>query len=422
MTSVKKISVIACVWNVGPYLDRFFASLGRQTCQPDEILLIDDGSTDDSLTRCHAFAAKNAIVQVIHKDNGGLVSARNVGLAHVTGQYVVFIDPDDWVDDDFLEMMYKPFQKYPDIDISFAGYRLEDEQGHQKKKLKYMPGRKLDPLDAYAEILEAKTCGGGISGKMYRKSLFDGFHLDEEYIVGEDVAANWTLFNKARAIWYQPYYGYHYVFRNNSLSHSNKTKDEWKFIRFLFRLEQYTKDFSDGLSSIIKKKFVDNYYKNMNQVCLISDDVCQEFERDYALLMRGEACEIINEMIQQNEYKDHLLKKLRMNLLDLRISTRKKIKEVQLKNTPIYIYGAGMYGLIFRKYLEPYGIPFCAYIVSDGRKESSPDKKYPVLEISSIPEAKRRKSILLVGMNIRNTEKLYTNLQQLGFKSVWFLL
>ena len=103
--SVPLISVILPVFNVGTYLDRCMISVTGQTLADCEILLVDDGSTDGSGERCEEWAACDPRVRVIHQANAGVAAARNAGLAAAGGKYLAFIDPDDWVETDYLEKL-----------------------------------------------------------------------------------------------------------------------------------------------------------------------------------------------------------------------------------------------------------------------------------------------------------------------------
>ena len=99
------ISVIVPVYNAGKYLERSLTSICGQTYQNLEILLIDDGSTDDSLEQCLAWAKQDERIQVFHQENGGVSKARNTGISNATGEYIVFIDSDDFIDKAMFERL-----------------------------------------------------------------------------------------------------------------------------------------------------------------------------------------------------------------------------------------------------------------------------------------------------------------------------
>ena len=99
------ISVIVPTYNVLPYLDRSMTSLLGQTHRDLDILLIDDGATDGCAARCDAYARQDPRVRVVHQPNGGLSAARNTGLDHAVGDFVAFLDPDDYADPHMLEQL-----------------------------------------------------------------------------------------------------------------------------------------------------------------------------------------------------------------------------------------------------------------------------------------------------------------------------
>jgi len=95
---VAKVSIIVPIFNASDYLGRCVESLLKQTMKSLEIILVNDGSTDDSLQICHFYAKDDKRIRVIDKPNGGVSSARNLGLDVARGEYIGFVDPDDWVE------------------------------------------------------------------------------------------------------------------------------------------------------------------------------------------------------------------------------------------------------------------------------------------------------------------------------------
>ena len=106
------VSIIVPVYNVEKYLERCIQSLVRQTLNDIEIILVDDGSSDSSGLLCDKFAERDRRIQVVHKENGGLSSARNAGLEIASGRYVGFVDSDDDVELDMYERMSATAEKY----------------------------------------------------------------------------------------------------------------------------------------------------------------------------------------------------------------------------------------------------------------------------------------------------------------------
>jgi len=116
-----KISIIIPIYKVEKYLHRCVDSVLAQKCTDLEIILVDDGSPDACPRICDAYALQDKRVRIIHKENGGLSSARNAGLRVATGQYVFFLDSDDWIDPEGLEILYDMAEE---LQVDFVRYRV----------------------------------------------------------------------------------------------------------------------------------------------------------------------------------------------------------------------------------------------------------------------------------------------------------
>ena len=117
-----KISVIVPIYKVENYLKRCIDSIRKQTYQNLEIILVDDGSPDMCGEMCERYAQEDSRIRVLHKENGGLSDARNVGIEAATGEYIAFVDSDDWIDDKMYEVLYDTLLKC-DADIAECSYR-----------------------------------------------------------------------------------------------------------------------------------------------------------------------------------------------------------------------------------------------------------------------------------------------------------
>lgn len=144
-----KITVIIPVYNVEPFLKKCLESVINQTYKNLEILLINDGSTDDSLNICNSFAQKDERIKVVSKTNGGQSSARNVGISMMTGDFVSFIDSDDWLDMKMYEMLMHYMNLYDaDVSVCQAFYCYDNK----KIKAECDDG-KVYQLDGYYNML-----------------------------------------------------------------------------------------------------------------------------------------------------------------------------------------------------------------------------------------------------------------------------
>ena len=124
------ISVIVPVYNVGKYVGQCIESIINQTYKNLEIILVDDGSTDNSGKICDEYAKKDNRIKVIHKENGGLVTAKKVGINVATGQYVSIIDSDDSIKYDMYTKMFKIMKEY---NVDFVDSGFERDNGYKRK-------------------------------------------------------------------------------------------------------------------------------------------------------------------------------------------------------------------------------------------------------------------------------------------------
>lgn len=147
------ISVIVPVYNTKAYLGRCVDSLLRQTYRDLEIILVDDGSTDGSGELCDSYAAGDERVRVFHKENGGSSSARNLGLDKAAGEYVGFVDSDDYVDPDMYERLYAGIREYR-VRAAQIGRDEIDPEGNVLPDICVPPGQCVClPPDKFMEEL-----------------------------------------------------------------------------------------------------------------------------------------------------------------------------------------------------------------------------------------------------------------------------
>ena len=162
-----KISVIVPVWNAHDYLERCIDSIINQTYNNLEILLVDDGSTDDSLEICERYAKQDNRVRVFHKENGGQASARNFALEYSTGDYIGFVDDDDWIFPTMYDRLYQLMVQYQ-ADIG----RCDDMQGKIEKT--------VDAKEAQIQVTESREVigllyqdiwGGHVTDRLFRRNI-----------------------------------------------------------------------------------------------------------------------------------------------------------------------------------------------------------------------------------------------------------
>lgn len=207
------ISVIVPVYNAEKYLHRCIDSILNQTYAYFELLLIDDGSSDRSGNICDEYALKDGRVRVIHKKNGGVSSARNLGINKADGEWITFVDSDDWVESEYL----KNFTQ--DCDLSLQGYYNGDKIIRYKEAFVYSePG---------AEYLNKNYVYGPYC-KLFRSKIIklNNIRFDENLSFGEDILFLLYYMKYAYDMHVSTNVGYHYVIYNNSLSTAKKTYED----------------------------------------------------------------------------------------------------------------------------------------------------------------------------------------------------
>lgn len=226
------ISVVVPVYNVEKYLSGCIESIIGQTWQDIEIILVDDGSTDNSGGICDRYASKDKRVRVIHKENGGNTSARKEGIRHCRGQYVAFVDADDWLEPDLFRQMLA-LGSGADI-IVFAAY---EEYGSYQKVKGSSVAEGLYTGENLSGLYERMMMNGeffvhgiptNLWGKLFRRDIIREVQLDipDIIIYGEDAACVYPSFLKAESVYVSKLPLYHYRIRQDSIVHGSPVGTE----------------------------------------------------------------------------------------------------------------------------------------------------------------------------------------------------
>lgn len=196
---MSRVAVLVPVYNVAPYLKRSVDSLLAQTYTDFDLLLVDDGSTDESATICDEYAAKDKRVTVIHQENRGVAAARNVGIDWARdksqAEYIAFVDSDDWVEPTYLEELVNGVSS--GADVSCVGFARVDASGNRTQQFWGESWRVVSPEDYI--VSDDTFARVSAWGKLYRKSIFDGVRYPEGRIM-EDAFTTPLLIAKAKKV------------------------------------------------------------------------------------------------------------------------------------------------------------------------------------------------------------------------------
>lgn len=222
-----KVSVIIPVYKTERYLLRCTDSIRRQDYDNLEIILVDDGSPDDSGNICDRISECDSRVRVVHKDNGGLSSARNAGLDLATGEYICFVDSDDYVARDYISTLYGLITTH-NADLSKINYAEVHsdyfDSINRKAKEVVFEGEKVE--EAFLDLRVDSACVF-----MYKRQLIG----ESRFPIGktsEDIPFNFEIFQKAKKLAYMPISKYYYFHNPESISNGPLDKNMFNYLYF----------------------------------------------------------------------------------------------------------------------------------------------------------------------------------------------
>lgn len=238
------ISIIVPVYKVEKYLSRCLESIVNQTYKNLEIILIDDGSPDNSGKICDEYAEKDSRIKVIHKENSGVSSTRNLGLKKATGDYISFIDSDDWIEFDMYEKMIEVINK-ENVDLVKCSYIYEYDESSKKIENLYSESKCIDLKNnkkSYIDfIFEGNTLPAMWTFLIKRERIDEiSLKFDENLIVGEDLIFVLNLICHCNSIYILNEHLYHYFIHEQSAMNSKEkmVRNARNFLSLYTKMEQ----------------------------------------------------------------------------------------------------------------------------------------------------------------------------------------
>lgn len=206
------ISIIIPIYNVSQYLNECIQSVVNQSYKDFECILIDDGSSDGSEMICDQWAQKDSRIKVIHQSNQGVSKARNRGIVEAQGEYITFIDSDDWIDPNYLNKLFQPIEKYK-VDLVVCGLQQQYNNG-TFQNYSYKTGIiniEKQFTNEFTDI-NKKFLFFGPYIKLYKKAIIQkhNIHFPPEYTYGEDLIFNYNYLEYVKAIYIVNQCLYHY--------------------------------------------------------------------------------------------------------------------------------------------------------------------------------------------------------------------
>ncbi len=291
------ISVIVPVYNVDKYLERCILSIVQQTYRNLEIILIDDGSTDDSGKICDSWAERDERIVVKHIQNSGVSVARNTALDMANGEYIAFVDADDWIDLDMYELMVKAIQESK-ADICAGGYVLSTDKNKaiQLKHKTKNYDRKEVILMVFAPNRNTKM-GWELCDKLFRANLFKTCRLRNGCVCAEDKLIFWQLMKRTNKVCHIALHKYHYFMREGSTVHKITLKhiqDDVAVAKFIYK-DSLKED--EYIMRVVRLRYYMTIISTIRKLMLFNND-----------------------SVDKEEYIERYVKTIRENLVHILVS------------------------------------------------------------------------------------------------------
>lgn len=241
------ISVIVPCYKVEKYLSRCVDSILAQTYNNLEIWLVDDGSPDRCGEICDEYANNDLRIKVIHKENGGLSDARNVAIDRAQGEWITFVDSDDYITDDYIETLYSLARKY-NSQVSVANYQMVKDGDSVVLTNENIVEEKMDAKYAVEQMFYQERFDNTAWGKLYHRSLFESGIRYPKGLLFEDLPTTYRLFFECEHIAITSKKVYYYLLRPTSIEGAYSPRKVDSMLEVLKLME-----------------------KNMKQLCWVED-------------------------------------------------------------------------------------------------------------------------------------------------------
>ncbi len=307
----KLVSVIVPIYNVEKHLERCVQSIINQSYENLEIILVNDGSKDDSEKLCRQFENNDARVKVVSKENGGLSSARNAGIEVSTGEILSFVDGDDYIEKDMILNMVALMQKtdaqicvigrnnfYEDSEKSFVDFSVEEDEVY-------------DNLTAIKKILLKQDIDVSVCDKLFSRELFNEIRFPVGQ-TNEDCAIIFKLFLLAKNCAHAKGFGYYYCHRSGSITTSETPKSLGFLLNHAIEAKEYIKENAPGLieyASVFSGRLAFYVYESAIKMQIKNND------KSFAKEVEVKAKEFIEQNYKVLSSKKYSSKSFRIKLM-----------------------------------------------------------------------------------------------------------
>lgn len=324
---MKLLSVIVPIYNTEVELRRCIDSILNQKYKNLEVILVNDGSIDQSLDICIEYKNKDNRVKIIDKENGGLSSARNAGIKIATGEFITFVDSDDKIEEEIYSVAMNELSKdkYDVLDFEVSFNLEEKVLGTQyTKQVLYDKDIILD----YLKTGQTKKTPFSVCRKVYKKKLFNEIKFPIGKI-NEDIATNFKLLSQSNAMIKIDRIGYYYIQEGESITRKKLTQKDFDLIDASLELEKLANDYEDDeLNRLAAVKVGRSYFSLLAKIAYYGiDDQLDKKEiiKYLTINLRKYYKLLITSEIQLNRKVLITLATINFELLNILVNITKKI-------------------------------------------------------------------------------------------------
>lgn len=399
--AICKLSIIVPVHNVEQYIERCMISLLQFPYEWVEIICIDDGSTDGSGQKCEEFALRDKRVNVIYQASKGPLLARNTGLSSARGEYISFVDSDDWIDSRLLEDFIAFMDCNPDVDLCIGGTVREYPDGSVIPMFEESLPRMFHRDEALAEMISGRFFFWYMWGKVYRRTVFEGFSADETVTTGEDLDSLWQLFTsgKVRNVWYSPKYKYHYYYNTCGMTESKKRIERYKSDLYVFeKILKGSDKGNAGMMDQIRIRALQSIYSILREWYFLNGQFGD------IRFYRTKAVTILNQIVADEQRKSITAQRMRRitedegyarDFFEYAFSSMRKAASEAKGFSKKYIYGTGIVSQYMTVMVQEAG-DFDGFVISDGRPSTLTFAGKPVYHRSELTREEEKAVVLAV--------------------------
>lgn len=270
------ITIIIPIYNVEKYIHKCIDSIINQTYKNLEIILVDDGSPDNCGKICDEYAKKDRRIKVIHKENGGISDARNFALDIFKGEYVAFLDSDDYVSTDYIEYMYTLLRNN-DSTMSICGVQVVNNSNKKYNQYETIKTKIYNKEQAFENLLYSEGIEVSVNAKLYPREFWNEtrFPIGEKY---EDIAVIAEIINKAEKIAFGNKKCYYYLTRQGSISRNGFNKGELDYIKNVKKMLECIEKNTTGIEDAILRYNIYSKFRTLRILLFskVKDNKLQE--------------------------------------------------------------------------------------------------------------------------------------------------